>query len=197
MDNSPISHLISNLSKRFQNVFMVSIASLKPSSMQYDVHLWNFGLPDFIFDDKAVYALGRGYVVIDRLIAQCPQDPALATNRNLPAPPHAHISRIRVFIFPSMPPEIFKMVLPGFETIGFQAAVHKPMGDVTDVTSISFIESMHTPQKLMRAKWKWQNISVCPIISFAPGGRNLMIYIWAVSVIIISGCIYVYISVRE
>ena len=58
---------------------MVSIASLKPSSMQYDVHLWNFGLPDFIFEDKAGYALGRGYVVIDRLIDQRPGDPALAT----------------------------------------------------------------------------------------------------------------------
>ena len=88
--------------------FMVSIASLKPSSMQYDVHLWNFALPDFIFDVKAGYALGRGYVVIYRLIAQCPRDPALATSLLLPpppmAPPHAHISRIRVFIFPSMHP---------------------------------------------------------------------------------------------
>ncbi|WP_457816238.1 hypothetical protein, partial [Staphylococcus aureus] len=64
MENSPTSHLISNLSKRFQNVFMVSIASLKPSSMQYDVHLGHFGLSDFIFDDKAGYASGRGYVVI-------------------------------------------------------------------------------------------------------------------------------------
>ena len=47
-----------------------------------------------------------GYIVIDRLIDQCPRDPALATNRNLPAlpmaPPHAHISRIHVLIFPSM-----------------------------------------------------------------------------------------------
>ena len=68
MENSPTSHFISNLSKRFQNVFMVSIASLKPSSMQYDVHLGHFGLPDSICDDKAGYALGRGYVVIDRLI---------------------------------------------------------------------------------------------------------------------------------
>ena len=68
--------------------------------MQYDVHLGHFGLPDFIFDDKAGYALGRGYAVIDRLIDQYPQDPALATNCNLPAPPmtppHAHISKIRV-----------------------------------------------------------------------------------------------------
>ena len=44
------------------SVFMVSIASLKPSSMQYDVHLGHFDLPDFIFDDKAGYALGRSYV---------------------------------------------------------------------------------------------------------------------------------------
>ena len=34
------------------------------------------------------------------------------------------------------------MALPRFETIGFLAAVHKPMGDVMDVTSISFIQSM-------------------------------------------------------
>ena len=34
------------------------------------------------------------------------------------------------------------MALPRLETIGFQAAVHKPLGDVTDVTSISFIQSM-------------------------------------------------------
>ena len=87
MENSPTSHLISNLSKRFQNVFMVSIASLKPSSMQYDVHLGHFGLPDFICDDKAGYALGRGYVLIDRLIDQCPRDPALATIATSPLRP--------------------------------------------------------------------------------------------------------------
>ena len=58
MENSPTSHLISNLSKHFQNVFMVSISSLKPSSMQYDVHLGHFGLPDFIFDDKAGISAG-------------------------------------------------------------------------------------------------------------------------------------------
>ena len=34
------------------------------------------------------------------------------------------------------------MALPRLETIGFRAAVHKPMGDVTDVTSISFIQSV-------------------------------------------------------
>ena len=85
MENSPTSPLISNLSKRFQNVFMVSIASLKPSSMQYDVHLGHFGVPDFIFDDKAGYALGRGYV--DRLIDQCPRDPALATIATSPLRP--------------------------------------------------------------------------------------------------------------
>ena len=34
------------------------------------------------------------------------------------------------------------MALPRFETIGFRAAVHKPMGEVTDVTSISSIQSM-------------------------------------------------------
>ena len=34
------------------------------------------------------------------------------------------------------------MALPRLETIGFRAAVHKPMGDVKDVTSISFIQSV-------------------------------------------------------
>ena len=102
MENLPISHLISNPSKRFQNVFMISITSLKPSSMQYDVHLWNFGLPDFIFGNKAGYALARGYVVIDRLIAQCPRNTALATIATSPAPLMAPHIRICVFIFPSM-----------------------------------------------------------------------------------------------
>ena len=42
---------------------------------------------------------------------------------------------------------MFKMALPRLETIGFRAAVHKPMGDVTDVTSISFIQSVDTPHQ--------------------------------------------------
>ena len=120
---------------------MVSIASLKPSSMQYDVHLGHFGLPDFIFDDKAGYALGRGYVVIDRLIAQCPRDPALATNRNLPAPPmappHAHISRICVFIFPSMHLRFSRWRCLASKLLAYEQ-------QSTDVTSISFIQSMVT-----------------------------------------------------
>lgn len=35
---------------------MVSIASLKPSPAQNDVHFSHFGLTDFIFDDKSGYA---------------------------------------------------------------------------------------------------------------------------------------------
>ena len=37
--------------------------------------------------------------MIDRLIDQCPRDPALATSPLHRWPPHAHISRIHVFIF--------------------------------------------------------------------------------------------------
>ena len=53
---------------------------------------------------------------------------------------------------------MFKMALPRSETIGFRAAVHKPMGDVTDVTSISFIQSMIKNEQFagyVQSIWKY------------------------------------------
>ena len=57
------------------------------------------------------------------------------------------------------------MALPRFKTIGFRAAVHKPMGDVTDVTSISFIQSMIFFSVLSAepgAYFKWGVMTVAP-----------------------------------
>ena len=52
---------------------MVSIASLKSSSIQHDVHLVNYGPILSQIDHKAGYALGRGYLVFDRsLPRRCP-----------------------------------------------------------------------------------------------------------------------------
>ena len=48
------------------------------------------------------------------------------------------------------------MALPRFDTIGFRAAVHKPMGDVTDVRSISYIQSVCNTQK-------FSNLTVHPV----------------------------------
>ena len=45
---------------------MVSVASVKSSSIQHDVHLVNYGPIYSKIDNKAGYALGRGYLVIDR-----------------------------------------------------------------------------------------------------------------------------------
>ena len=72
--------------------------------------IWDILASLILYLTMAGYALGRGYVAIDWLFAQCPRDPAPRNHSNLPAPPmalpmaspHAHISRIRVFIFPSM-----------------------------------------------------------------------------------------------
>ena len=48
------------------NDFMVLISSFKSSSVQHDVNLVNYGPIYFKINDKATYALGRGYLVIDR-----------------------------------------------------------------------------------------------------------------------------------
>ena len=49
------------------------MSSLKSSSMQHDVHLVNYGPISSQIDHKAGYALGRGYLVIDRSLPRhCP-----------------------------------------------------------------------------------------------------------------------------
>ena len=48
------------------NDFMVLISSFKSSSVQHDVNLVNYGPIYFKIDDKA--GLGRGYLLIDRLL---------------------------------------------------------------------------------------------------------------------------------
>ena len=49
---------------------MVSVSSFKSSSTQHDVHFVNYGPIYFKIDHKAGYALGRGYLVIDRSLPQ-------------------------------------------------------------------------------------------------------------------------------
>ena len=49
---------------------MVSVDSFNSSSTQHDVHLVNYDLISLKIEDKAEYALGRGYLVIDRLLPQ-------------------------------------------------------------------------------------------------------------------------------
>ena len=49
---------------------MVSVSSFKSSSTQHDVHFVNYGPIYFKIDDKAAYALGRGYLVIDGSLPQ-------------------------------------------------------------------------------------------------------------------------------
>ena len=51
---------------------MVSVASFKSSSIQHDVHFVNYGPIYFKIDNKAGYALGRGYLVINRLLPKQP-----------------------------------------------------------------------------------------------------------------------------
>ena len=50
-----------------------------------------------------------------------------------------------MFFFPGMHLKFSRW--PRFDTIGFRAAVHKPMDDVTDVTSISYIQSTSQTQE--------------------------------------------------
>ena len=45
---------------------MVSVSSFKSSSTQHDVRFVNYGPVYFKIDDKAEYALGRGYLVTGR-----------------------------------------------------------------------------------------------------------------------------------
>ena len=45
---------------------MVSISCFKSSSIQHHVHFVKYGPIYFKIDDKERYALGRGYLVIDR-----------------------------------------------------------------------------------------------------------------------------------
>lgn len=45
--------------------FSISIASLKPSPIQYDDYLVNDGPIQRKIDGKPGYALGRGYLMID------------------------------------------------------------------------------------------------------------------------------------
>lgn len=52
--------LIYDLRKLFPQEFMLSIASLKSSSVQSDVYFINDGPIQSEIDDKADYALGRG-----------------------------------------------------------------------------------------------------------------------------------------
>ena len=66
--NDPSSDLIYELSKLIPNDFMVLVASFKSSSIQNDVHFINYGPIYSKIDDKAEYALGRDYLVIDRLL---------------------------------------------------------------------------------------------------------------------------------
>ena len=49
---------------------MVSVASFKSSSTQHDADFINYGPIYFKIEDKAGYALGRGYLVIDRSLPQ-------------------------------------------------------------------------------------------------------------------------------
>ena len=49
---------------------MVSISIFKSSSTQHDVHLVNYGPIYLKIDHKAGYALGRGYLLIDRSLPQ-------------------------------------------------------------------------------------------------------------------------------
>ena len=60
-----MSHLVHELSKLVPNDFMVSISGFKSSSTQHDVHLVNYGPIYFKIDNKAGFALGRGYLVTD------------------------------------------------------------------------------------------------------------------------------------
>ena len=43
---------------------MVSVASLKSSTIQHETHLVNYGAIYFKIDDKAAYASRRGYLVV-------------------------------------------------------------------------------------------------------------------------------------
>lgn len=63
-ENDPTS-----LSKQFPNEFMVSTTSFKSSSIQHDVHCVNYSPIQHDIDDKAGYALGRSYLVIDKLLS--------------------------------------------------------------------------------------------------------------------------------
>ena len=58
------------LSKQYPNEFVVSIASFKSSSIQLDVHFVNYVPISFKLDNKAGYDLGRGYLVIEKLLPQ-------------------------------------------------------------------------------------------------------------------------------
>ena len=49
---------------------MVSVSSVKSSLTQHDVHLVNYAHIYIKIADKAEYALGRGYLVIDRSLPQ-------------------------------------------------------------------------------------------------------------------------------
>ena len=49
---------------------MASVTSLKTSSIQHDVHFVNSGPIYFKIDNKAGCALGRGYLVFNRLLPQ-------------------------------------------------------------------------------------------------------------------------------
>ena len=62
-ENDLTSQLIHYLNKHFPNEIMVSIPSFK-SSIQHDVHFVNYGPIYSKTDNKAAYALGRGYLVI-------------------------------------------------------------------------------------------------------------------------------------
>ena len=65
-EKTPTSHFIYYLDKRFPNEFMVSMARLKFSSIQHDVH---FVSDDPIYsktDYKAGYALWCGCLMVDK-----------------------------------------------------------------------------------------------------------------------------------
>ena len=65
-ENEPTSHLIYELSELVPKDFMDSISSFKSSSTQHDDNFVNYRPVYFKTDHKAVYVLGRGYLVIDR-----------------------------------------------------------------------------------------------------------------------------------
>ena len=64
--NEPTSHLCYELSYLVPKTFMASVSSFKSSSTQHDVHFVNYGPIYFKIDNKAGYALGWGYLVIER-----------------------------------------------------------------------------------------------------------------------------------
>lgn len=64
--NDLTSYLIYCLSKQLPNELMVSAANFQYSLRQHDVHLKNNGPIICTFENKAGYAFGLGYIIIDK-----------------------------------------------------------------------------------------------------------------------------------